>query len=73
MDKLIEEAVATGSAVKRRALYHEILEIGFRDEPSIVTVRPSGVLALRDWVRGFYDNPVFLGLYYYPLSKSEGK
>jgi hypothetical protein len=27
------------------------------------------VYAMREWVRGFTDNPVNLGIYYYPIEK----
>mgnify|MGYP001570520273 FL=1 len=69
MDKLIEAAVAEVDPKKRALLYKKILALGFEEAPSIVTVHPAGVYPMRDWVKGFFDNPVFLGLYYYPMSK----
>ena len=32
-------------------------------------VHPVGIYAMRDWVKGFYDNPVLLGLDYSTLDK----
>ncbi len=69
MDKLIARAARELDPRARARLYGEILRLGYEDEPSIVTVYPTGVLAIRKWVKGFVDNPVFLGAYYYPISK----
>jgi peptide/nickel transport system substrate-binding protein len=69
LDELIEEAVATVSRPRRAALYRRVLRRGYEDCPDIVTVHPAGVYALRSWVKGFVDNPVNLGIYYYPISK----
>lgn len=69
LDKLVEAAVREPDAPKRRKLYREILRLGREEVPAIVTVHPVGVYALRQWVRGFYDNPVLLGPYFYAFSK----
>ena len=69
LDRLIEEAVRQVSGPKRAELYKRVLRLGYEDAPSIVTVHPVGVYAMRDWVRGFYDNPVLLGLDYSVLDK----
>ncbi|MDE2314111.1 MAG: ABC transporter substrate-binding protein, partial [Elusimicrobia bacterium] len=69
MDGLISEAARELDPAKRARLYHEILRLGYEDEPSIVTVYPTATLAERSWVRGLVDNPVFLDVYYYPISK----
>ena len=55
--------------VKRAKLYKDILRLGYEEVPSIQTVHPPGVYGLREWVKGFYDNAVFMGIYFYPLSK----
>jgi len=69
MDTLIAQAARELDPQKRARLYREILRLGYEDEPSIVTVYPTGVLALRAWVKGLVYNPVFLDAYYYPVSK----
>lgn len=73
MDQLIEQAARETDQAKRMDLYKRIQRIGYDEAPSIATVHPVGVFAMRDWVRGFYENPVFLGNYYYPLSKAGGE
>ncbi len=69
LDRLIEQAVRQTSPVARAALYKKILKLGFERAPAIMTVHPVGVYAMRDWVKGFYDNPVLLGLDYSTLDK----
>ena len=69
LDAMIERAVSEPSRVKRELQYHKILARGAEDCPTIFTVHPAGVYALRTWVRGFVDNPVNLGVYYYPIEK----
>jgi peptide/nickel transport system substrate-binding protein len=69
LDAMIEAAVAEPTPAKREALYKKILARGYDDCPAIFTVHPAGVFAMREWVRGFVDNPVNLGVYYYPIEK----
>jgi peptide/nickel transport system substrate-binding protein len=54
---------------KRKPLYKKILARGFDDAPAVFTVHPAGVYGIRSWVKGFVDNPVNLGIYYYPIEK----
>jgi len=69
LDALIERAAGETSPVKRAAMYKKILAKGFEDAPAIFTVHPAGVYGVRTWVKGFVDNPVNLGIYYYPIEK----
>jgi peptide/nickel transport system substrate-binding protein len=69
LDGLIEAAVAEASPARRAELYKKVLARGYADCPAIFTVHPAGVYAMREWVRGFVDNPVNLGIYYYPIEK----
>lgn len=70
MDQLIDKAVREVDPSRRQATYDRILKLGYEEVPSISTVHYVGAFAMRDWVKGFYENPVFLGLYYYPFSKN---
>lgn len=69
LDRLIDQAVREVDPKKRQALYEKIQEKGAEDAPHILTVHPIGVYALRQWVKGFYDNAVFMGVYSHPISK----
>ena len=69
LDAMIGAAVAESSPSKRAALYKKILARGYDDCPTIFTVHPAGVYAMREWVKGFTDNAVNMGIYYYPIEK----
>lgn len=69
LDALIEKAVVEPSPARRAALYRKILAKGHDEAPAIFTVHPSGVYGIRTWVKGLVDNPVNLGIYYYPIEK----
>ncbi len=69
LDAMIEKAAVEPSPVKRAALYKKILAKGFDEASAIFTVHPAGVYGMRTWVKGFVDNPVNLGIYYYPIEK----
>ncbi len=69
LDGLIEKAAGEPSPAKRAAMYRKILAKGFDDAPAIFTVHPAGVYGVRTWVKGLIDNPVNLGIYYYPIEK----
>ncbi len=69
LDALIEKAVVEPSPGRRAAAYKKILAKGFDEAPAIFTVHPAGVYGVRTWVRNFVDNPVNLGIYYYPIEK----
>jgi peptide/nickel transport system substrate-binding protein len=68
LDRLVDKAVRAVDPKARRELYREIHSLGYEEAPQIYTVHPQGVYAMRDWVKGFYDNAVFMGVYFYPLS-----
>ena len=52
-------------------MYFEISKLGFEEVPQLYTVHPQGVYAMLEHVEGFYDNAVFMGVYFYPLSRKK--
>lgn len=69
LDALVEKAVVEPSPAARIAAYKKVLARGHELAPAVFTVHPAGVYAMRDWVKGFTDNPVNMGIYYYPIEK----
>ncbi|MBI4424610.1 MAG: ABC transporter substrate-binding protein [Elusimicrobia bacterium] len=69
LDALIERAARVVDPKAREQLYWKIQALGFDEAPHILAVHPAGVYAMRSWVRGFYDNAVFMGILFHPLSK----
>ncbi|MBU2529561.1 MAG: ABC transporter substrate-binding protein, partial [Elusimicrobia bacterium] len=70
MDKLINLAVSQTSTIERKKLYARIQKLAHEETIQIYTIHPQGLLAMRDWIKGFYDNAVFMGIYFYPISKN---
>jgi len=66
---LINAAVIQSDPAKRAELYKKIQLLAYDDAPQIYTVYPTGLWAFNAKVKGFYDNPVFMGIYFYPLYK----
>ena len=69
IDALIEQAVTETNQVKRNALYKQVHNLMHEDAMQIYTVHPTGLWATRKNVKGFVDNPVYMGIYFYPMHK----
>ena len=69
VDKLIEQAVSETNFAKRSAFYKQVHNLMHEDAMQIYTVHPTGLWAMRRNVKGFTDNPVYMGIYFYPMFK----
>lgn len=69
VDKLIEAAVVQTDPAKRREMYKKAHNLMYEDAMQIYTVHPTGLWAMREGVEGFVDNPVYMGIYFYPMYK----
>ncbi|RLG99124.1 ABC transporter substrate-binding protein [Candidatus Bathyarchaeota archaeon] len=69
VDELIEEGIKTIDPDKRREIYYELQRIYVEDCPSVITVQPLGRRWFRDWIQGWYHNPIYPGFYFYDLWK----
>lgn len=69
LDKFIEEAVSTTDPKKREELYKKIGRLDYESAGRMYTIYSPGVWVMRKNVQGFVDNPVFMGIYFYPLYK----
>lgn len=68
-DRLIEKAVAETDFSKRNLLYRQVHNFMHEDAMQIYTVHPTGLWAMRSNVKNFVDNPVYMGIYFYPMYK----
>lgn len=68
-DVLIEQAVSETNPQKRNALYKQLHNLMYDDAMQLYTVHPTGLWAMRSNVKGFTDNPVYMGIYFYPMYK----
>lgn len=69
VDQLIERAVSETDFNKRNALYKQAHNLMHEDAMQIYTVHPTGLWAMRRSVKNFVDNPVYMGIYFYPMYK----
>ncbi len=69
VDALIEQAVAQTDPSTRNALYKQVHQLMHEDAMQLYTVHPTGLWAMRSNVKGFTDNPVYMGIYFYPIYK----
>ena len=70
LDALIDRAVKSTDNKERAKLYRQIQDISADEAAQIYTVHSPGVWVFRKEVKGFVDNPVFMGIYFYPLHKN---
>lgn len=69
VDRLIEQAVSETDFAKRNALYKQVHNLMHEDAMQVYTVHPTGLWAMRSNVKNFVDNPVYMGIYFYPMYK----
>ncbi|MGB9854107.1 MAG: ABC transporter substrate-binding protein [Candidatus Bathyarchaeales archaeon] len=70
VDELIAEGISETDQTARKDIYYELQKIYYEDIPSFVIDQPLGRHWERDWVQGWYYNPMFpTQLYFYALWK----
>jgi len=69
VDELIEKGIRTSDPEERKEIYYELQKIYFEDCPSVMLYQPVGRHYERDWVQGWYYNPIYPGVYFYALWK----
>jgi hypothetical protein len=70
VDAEIAAAAYEINATLRDEMYQDLQYKYWLDLPSIPVVQPMGRRFARDWVKGWYYNDLFPGLYFYDLYKS---
>lgn len=72
-DKLIEKANESVDDAERRKLYAKLQALAYEEVPQLLLIDSVRYRTQRDWVKGWYHNPVFpdspYGSYFYPISK----
>jgi peptide/nickel transport system substrate-binding protein len=69
VNELIEKGITEIDPSKRKEIYYELQKIYYEDVPSFVLVQALGRHWERDWIQGWYYNPIHPGTYFYDLSK----
>jgi peptide/nickel transport system substrate-binding protein len=72
-DRLVEEGERETVPAKRKQIYAKLQALEFEEAPHLVIVDTVLYRTQRDWVKGWYHNPIFpdspYGSYFYPISK----
>jgi len=61
-DSLIEKALKSVDPQEQKAIYEELTRIAHDQAVSLYLYQPIGIHVQRDWVKGWYHNPVVSGL-----------
>ena len=73
MDRLVDEGKSETNAAKRKSIYAKLQALEFEEVPSLVIVDTVLYRTQRDWVKGWYHNPIYpdapYGSYFYPIYK----
>ncbi len=72
-DRLIEEANAETAIAKRKMIYAKLQDLAYEEVPQLYIIDAVRFRTQRDWVKGWFHNPIFpdspYGGYFYSLSK----
>jgi peptide/nickel transport system substrate-binding protein len=66
---IINRGVEATDPEQRAKIYQEFNQVYYEQAPAILLFQTMGRHYQQRWVRGWYNNPVFPGMYFYPLSK----
>jgi len=69
MDALINAGIMESDTTKRKQIYHDLQVLAVADCPSVPVLQAVGRHFERDWINGWYYNPIYPGLYAYNLWK----
>ncbi|MBC7130628.1 ABC transporter substrate-binding protein [Candidatus Bathyarchaeota archaeon] len=69
VDQLIERGITESDPDVRRNIYYQLQEIYYEEVPSFTLEQPLARHWERDWIQGWYYNPIYPGIYFYALSK----
>jgi len=73
VDNLISAGIVEADPAQRQAIYYQLQQIYYDDVPSVMVDQAIGLHVERDWVSGWYYNPLIPGTPwggdYYPIGK----
>jgi peptide/nickel transport system substrate-binding protein len=69
LDTLITQGVQESNTDARAKIYQQLQNLSYQNALDIFLVQPLNRHYQRTWVQGYYYNPIYPGIYFYPLSK----
>jgi peptide/nickel transport system substrate-binding protein len=61
VDSLIEQGISATDTAERASIYHQLDQLYFDDVPSVIEDQPTARRYFRDWITGYYFNPIIPG------------
>ena len=71
IDALVRQAAGELDETARADMYSQISQLVYDDAPYVWLTQANNFHVERSWVEGYYFNPMYGGLYYAALSKTE--
>jgi peptide/nickel transport system substrate-binding protein len=72
-DRLVEEANGETNIAKRKVIYAKLQDLAHEEVPQLYIIDAVRYRTQRDWVKGWFHNPIFpdspYGSYFYSISK----
>lgn len=69
LDRLITQGVQASDAQARTQVYQQLQDLTYRNALDLFVVQPEVRHYEQTWVKGYYYNSIYPGIYFYPLSK----
>jgi peptide/nickel transport system substrate-binding protein len=69
LDQLITQGIQSSDAQTRTQLYQQLQDLTYQNALDLFVVQPEVRHYEQMWVKGYYYNPIYPGIYFYPLSK----
>ncbi len=70
MDPVVNKGVEITDPAKREVVYKELQNMAYEHALDIYLYQPTDQVVMRDWVKGWYHDPILApGLYFYDLYK----
>jgi peptide/nickel transport system substrate-binding protein len=69
LDQLITQGIQASDAQTRTQIYKQLQDLSYKNALDLFVVQPQGRHYEQMWVKGYYYNPIYPGIYFYPLSK----
>jgi ABC-type transport system substrate-binding protein len=68
---LLNQGVSLVDPAQRAVIYNQMNQLYYDEAPGIITVLPTQHVYEQKWVQGRIMNPIYAGIYYYPMSKTD--
>lgn len=69
LDQLITQGIQASDTQARTQIYKQLQDLSYKNALDLFVVQPQNRFYEQMWVKGYYYNPIYPGVYFYSLSK----